>query len=118
MVLMVTRRLGAPGFVEQVEQLGCETAVRRQRGVLHHQQVAYRIDPGRAVPGDRSQYLPRLRSGAADGAETVGDDPLPYGFESSRTTLETFIRFNVEQSVIPRAVAPEDLFVPETLTLG
>ena len=66
----------------------------------------------------RSQYLPRLRSGAADGAETVGDDPLPYGFESSRTTLETFMRFNVEQSVIPRAVAPEDLFVPETLTLG
>ena len=64
----------------------------------------------------RSQYLPRLRSGA--GAETVGDDPLPYGFESSRNTLETFIRFNVDQCVIPRAVAPEDLFVPETLTLG
>ena len=42
---------------------------------------------------------------------------LPYGFESSRTTLETFIRFNVDQKVIPQAVAPEDLFVPETLAL-
>ena len=68
----------------------------------------------------RSQYLPRLRSGAADDAgdrslrkmaRTVGGDPLPYGFGCSRKTLETFIRFNVEQSVIPQAVAPEDLFV-------
>ena len=74
----------------------------------------------------RSQYLPRLRSGAADGAadrslremaQTVGGDPLPYGFESSRKTLEAFMRFNVDQGVIPQAVAPEDLFVPETLTL-
>ena len=74
----------------------------------------------------RSQYLPRLRSGAADGAadrslrkmaQTVGGDPLPYGFESSRRTLETFIRFNVDQRVIPHTVAPEDLFVPETLAL-
>ena len=71
----------------------------------------------------RSQYLPRLRSGAAGDrslrkmAQTVGGDPLPYGFESSRKTLETFIRFNVDQKVIPEAVAPEDLFVPETLAL-
>ena len=50
--------------------------------------------------------------------ERVGGDPLPYGFESSHTAQETFIRFNVDQGVIPRAVAPEDLFVPETLTLG
>ena len=74
----------------------------------------------------RAQYLPRLRSGAANDAadrslremaQTVGGDPLPYGFESSRRTLETFIRFNVDQRVIPQAVAPEDLFVPETLAL-
>jgi 4,5-dihydroxyphthalate decarboxylase len=71
----------------------------------------------------KSQYLPRLRSGAAPDrslrkmAQTVGGDPLPYGFESSRRTLETFIRFNVDQGVIPQAVAPEDLFVPETLAL-
>ena len=32
-------------------------------------------------------------------------------------SLETFIRYNVEQGVIPQAVAPEDLFVPETLAL-
>ena len=50
-------------------------------------------------------------------AQTVGGAPLPSGFESSRKTLETFIRYNVEQGVIPQAVAPEDLFVPETLAL-
>ena len=75
----------------------------------------------------KSQYLPRLRSGAADDAgdrslrtmaETVGDDPLPYGIESSRNTLETFIRFNVDQGVIPQTVAPAELFAPETLSLA
>ena len=74
----------------------------------------------------KSQYLPRLRSGAADDAGdrslremalTVRGAPLPYGFESSRRTLETFIRFNVDQGVIPQTDAPEDLFVPETLAL-
>ena len=57
----------------------------------------------------KSQYLPRLRFGAAEDAgdrslremaQTVGGAPLPFGFESSRRTLETFIRFNVEQSVM------------------
>ena len=75
----------------------------------------------------RSRYLPRLQSGAAADApdrsllkmaETVGDDPLPYGFERSRKTLETFIRFNAEQKVIPQAVAAEELFVAETLSLS
>ncbi len=56
----------------------------------------------------KSQYLPRLRSGAADDAgdrslrtmaETVGDDPLPYGIERSRNTPETFIRFTAPPDV-------------------
>jgi 4,5-dihydroxyphthalate decarboxylase len=50
-------------------------------------------------------------------AEVVGDDPIPYGFESSRKTLETFVRFNVEQGVIPEKVDPEELFPASTLTL-
>ena len=47
-------------------------------------------------------------------AEVVGDDPIPYGFESSRKTLETFVRFNVEQGVIPEKVNPEELFPAST----
>ena len=75
----------------------------------------------------KSRYVCRLMSGDATDAwdqsllkmvEIVGDDPIPYGYGSSRKTLETFIRFNVEQGVIPEAVDPSDLFAPETLTLG
>ena len=44
--------------------------------------------------------------------------PIPYGVESSRTTLETFVGFNVEQKVIPEAIAVDELFPEETLGLG
>ncbi len=75
----------------------------------------------------KSQYLCSLLSGDATApmdrallkmAEIVGDDPIPYGYESSRKTLETFIGFNVEQGIIPKAVDPEEMFRPETLSLG
>ena len=75
----------------------------------------------------KSEYVCRLMSGDATEAwdqsvlkmaEIVGDDPIPYGYESSLKTLETFIGFNVEQGVIPEAVDPAELFVPETLSLG
>lgn len=48
--------------------------------------------------------------------QIVGADPLPYGITPNRTTLETFIRFNVEQQVIPHQVAVEDLFPDSVLT--
>ena len=51
-------------------------------------------------------------------AQIVDGDPLPYGLESSRQTLETFIGYNVAQGVIPHPVAPENLFPPETLAAG
>ena len=74
----------------------------------------------------KTPYLKRLQSkdasSAADQAllnmaEIVGDDPIPYGLESSLKTLETFIGFNVEQGVIPEKVDPEELFPASTLTL-
>ena len=72
-------------------------------------------------------YMGRLRAGDEAGpadrallnmAQIVGDDPIPYGLESSRTTLETFVRFNVEQKVIPEGVAVAELFPEATLGLG
>ena len=75
----------------------------------------------------KTEYICRLMSGDATDAwdqsalkmaEIVGDDPIPYGYESSLKTLETFIGFNLEQGVIPEAVAPAELFAPETLSLG
>ena len=63
----------------------------------------------------KALHLPSLQAGKASDAmdntmlrlgEIVGDDPIPYGYERARETLETFIGFNVEQGVIPEAVDP------------
>ena len=67
----------------------------------------------------KEPYLKFLHSGAslspADEAllamtKIVGDDPIPYGLESARKTLETFIHFNVDQGVIPEWVDPNEIF--------
>ena len=72
-------------------------------------------------------YMGRLRAGDEAGpadqallkmAGIVGEDPIPYGLESSRKTLETFIGFNVEQMVIPERVDVEELFPAATLALA
>jgi len=75
----------------------------------------------------KAQYIERLHSGDNPSREDqsllkmagiVGADPIPYGFESSRSTLETFIRFNVDQGVIPEEISPEELFPASTLALA
>jgi 4,5-dihydroxyphthalate decarboxylase len=67
----------------------------------------------------KKTYLEFLHGGAgltaADQAllrmsTIVGDDPIPYGLDSSRHTLETFIRFNVDQKVIPEHVEVDAVF--------
>ena len=40
----------------------------------------------------------------------IGPDPLLYGVEANRKTLEAFIGFNVEQKVISKGVGLEELF--------
>ena len=42
----------------------------------------------------------------------VGGDPLPFGLEDARKTVETFVGFNVDQKVIPQSVEPSELFAP------
>ena len=75
----------------------------------------------------RAPYIEKLRSGEASEAgdkaflrraDIVGDDPIPYGFDSAQKTLEAFIDFNVQQCVIPEAVDPETLFPANTLKLA
>ena len=41
-------------------------------------------------------------------------DPLPYGIEPNRPMLEAIITNAVDQKILPRAVAIEDLFHPTT----
>ena len=66
-------------------------------------------------------YLEFLHSGAtlspADQAlmamaKIVGDDPIPYGLDNARKTIETFIEFNVDQQVIPERVGVDEVFAP------
>ena len=43
-------------------------------------------------------------------ARIVGGDPLPFGLESSRKTLETFIKFTLDQQIIHDPVTADELF--------
>jgi len=74
----------------------------------------------------KDHYLGHLRTGTSQNPEdqamqamrqAIGDDPLLYGVAPNRTTLETFIRFNVEQQVIPQPVTVEEIFPPSVLAL-
>jgi len=72
-------------------------------------------------------YLPHLASGVFEDPadhdpvfarvmEMIGD-PLPYGIEPNRPMLEAVIRHALEQGIITRPVAVEELFPPSTLGL-
>jgi 4,5-dihydroxyphthalate decarboxylase len=43
--------------------------------------------------------------------EIVGPDPLPYGLEANRGTIEALVDFAHAQGLIPRRYAPEEVFV-------
>lgn len=47
--------------------------------------------------------------------EITGGDPLPYGIEPNRPMLEAVIRHSLEQGIISRPVAVEELFPRNTL---
>ena len=65
-------------------------------------------------------YVDKLRSGEANGkkdlefielSRIVGDDPLPYGLKANRPTIEALIDYAYQQKLIPRRMAPEDVFL-------
>jgi ABC-type nitrate/sulfonate/bicarbonate transport system substrate-binding protein len=75
----------------------------------------------------KDDYLGRLRNGAPktpqDEAmqamrQVIGDDPLLYGVAPNQKTLEAFIRFNVEQQIIPQPVTVEEIFPHSVLALA
>jgi hypothetical protein len=71
--------------------------------------------------------LQRLREGRVDAASSTDEvllrvmeitgDPLPYGIEPNRQALEAMVQYSVEQGILSRAVAVEELFPPSTRTL-
>ena len=108
-------------------------AALRERGLypINHT-VVVKDDVLRAHPGlvpdlfdafaeAKRPYLRRLASGgiaspSADDAlfqrvmEITGD-PLPYGIEPNRPMIEAVVQYAVEQGIIPRPVAVEELFL-------
>ena len=44
----------------------------------------------------------------------MGGDPLPYGIEPNRKTLETLIAHATAQGILTRPVVLDDLFAAET----
>jgi 4,5-dihydroxyphthalate decarboxylase len=71
-------------------------------------------------------YVQRLRDGQVDASPTdqvfrrvmdITGDPLPYGIDANRQALEAIVRHSVEQGILPRPVAVEELFPENTRTL-
>lgn len=68
-------------------------------------------------------YVDRLRSGGADTPgdgtyrrvlEATGQDPLPYGLEPNRAVLEELLRSAVDQRILERPIALDDVFAAGT----
>jgi 4,5-dihydroxyphthalate decarboxylase len=59
--------------------------------------------------------LPWFNAHVEDAIGMMGEDFWPYGLESNRTTLDTFLRYHNEQGLSPNKLDVEDMFAPETL---
>ncbi len=68
----------------------------------------------------KNAYVDQLKSGKASGkkdlefvelSKVVGEDPLPYGLEANRPTIEALIEYAYQQKLIPNRVKPEDVFL-------
>ena len=80
-----------------------------------------------AFKAAKSSYIAKLDAGEdlsdADQALVrngvdVGGDPLPYGVDANRTTMEAIIQACLDQKVIPNRVAVEDVFAASTVNLA
>ncbi len=62
--------------------------------------------------GGGSVMLPFFQDDLARAQAEMGIDPWPYGIEANRPTFEAAVRYSYEQSLSPRPVSVEELFVP------
>jgi 4,5-dihydroxyphthalate decarboxylase len=75
-----------------------------------------------AFEAAKQRFMPRLDSGELTGDDAalarrrslVGADPIPYGVEPNRRTLETLIQIAQDQHIVTRPLAVDELFVPVT----
>lgn len=79
-----------------------------------------------AFAAAKSAYVARLRDGVQETRQdatlrrvmdATGADPLPYGLEPNRAVLEELVDNAIDQGILTRPVALEDVFIAETLDL-
>lgn len=66
----------------------------------------------------KRRYSDRIDDGLLLRVKDVLGDPLPYGLESNRRMIETLVQYAVEQQIIPRPFAAEELFAAGTHALN
>jgi 4,5-dihydroxyphthalate decarboxylase len=81
----------------------------------------------RAFQASRELHLKRLADAGPSTADDRhilqtqqmigGGDPLPFGLEANRPTIEALIQFAYSQKIIPAKVHPEEVFAPNALDL-
>jgi 4,5-dihydroxyphthalate decarboxylase len=80
----------------------------------------------RAFQASKELFLKRLDAGpsTADDRHILetremigGGDPLPFGLEANRPTIEALIQYAYSQKIIPAKVRPEEVFAPNALDL-
>jgi 4,5-dihydroxyphthalate decarboxylase len=68
----------------------------------------------------KDDWVAKLQAGTAEGpnarkyadlAKIVGPDPLPYGIEANRATIEALEKTAFDQSLTPRRMSMDELFV-------
>lgn len=68
----------------------------------------------------KAPYLAALKDGTATGKQVdkdlrhmdiVGGDPLPYGIEANRASIDALIRYGHQQGLIPKLCSAEDMFL-------
>jgi 4,5-dihydroxyphthalate decarboxylase len=76
-----------------------------------------------AFAKSKDRYVAQLQSGALKGgdhakylelSQVVGADPLPYGIEANRPSIEALQRYAKHQGLISRELAMNELFVDPT----
>lgn len=59
--------------------------------------------------------LPWLHAHVEDTIDQMGEDFWPYGLEANMQTIDTFLRYSMEQGLAPRRLTPAEIFAKETL---
>ncbi len=130
---------GATTLIPDAEEAGYDALRRRGHYPINHLIVVkdelLEAHPGlarslfAAFAEAKDAYVRRLRSGEiaeptpadrmhARVMEITGADPLPYGVEPNRATIEELVDHAVRQRILRRRPAVESLFAAETLELA